>query len=157
MTHATLGLLARDGSDWAGAARLPLFAAPGTALRNETDPPAGQVRVRVESAAGALTAEQDAAVARLFADEPQVFAAVWGELQSVLHFLNLQTQVICTEVVVSRSSHDGVAYLGFSIDADCHLEHGLQVVYHPTRGTWWGDWEALNAIDAPPDDADDEA
>lgn len=156
MTHATLGPLTRDGSDCVGAARLPRFAAPGTALRNETDPPAGQVRVRVQGAADALTAEQDAAVARLFADEPQVFAAVWGELQSVLHFLDLQIQVICTEVVVSPSSHDGVAYLGFSIDADCHLEHGLQVVYHPTRGTWWGDWEALNTIEAP-DDADDEA
>jgi hypothetical protein len=27
------------------------------------------------------------------------------------------------------------------------LEHGFQVVYHPTKGTWWGDWEALNCIE----------
>jgi hypothetical protein len=48
--------------------------------------------------------------------------------------------------VVSRLHIDGVAYLGFSFP-DLDEEHGFQVVYHPTRGTSWGDWEALNSIE----------
>jgi len=146
--HPRLGGMNRDDRGWAGAARLPRFAAPGTALWREDDPPEGYVRVFVEELdpVGAA-AEQEAAVDRLLDREGVVFAAVWGRLTEALSGYDLGTQVICTGVAVSRWHADGAAYLGFSFDCDGRLEHGLQVVYHPTKGRWWGDWEALNAIE----------
>jgi hypothetical protein len=146
MNHPKLGPLTRDERDWLGTVRLPSFAACGGPLRQPGDPPAGLVRVRVEDQVGVgPSPRQDAAITRLLDDEPAVFAAVWAELAEPLKGLDLRTEAICTGVEVSAAHADGVAYLGFSVDADMHLEHGLQVVYHPTRGTFWGDWEALNS------------
>ena len=59
----------------------------------------------------------------------------------------MQTHVGCFEVEVSTAHLDGVAWLAFSIEGDTLLEHGFQVGYHPTGGTFWGDSEALNSLD----------
>lgn len=131
---------------WEAAARLPSFAARGTSLRTADDPPPGLVWVRVEVPGGAaVSRQQDAAIAHLLDREPVVFAAVWAELAAEFEGIDADAEVLCTEVVVSRSHADGVAYLGFSFPG-LDEEHGFQVVYHPTRGTSWGDWEALNCI-----------
>ncbi|VTR95104.1 unnamed protein product [Gemmata massiliana] len=146
--HPRLGEMYRDEPGWVGAAQLPRFAAPGRKLRQEDDPPEEHVRVLIEELdPKGVAPEQQAAISRLMDQEDDVFAAVWGQLPEALPGFDLDTQVICTEVEVSRWHLDGVAYLGFSIDCDGHLEHGLQVVYHPTKGTWWGDWKALNTIE----------
>jgi hypothetical protein len=90
---------------------------------------------------------KEAAIAHLLDHEAKVFAAVWDELAPEFSSFDLNRDVICTGIEVSSLHIDGVAYIGFSIDCNGHLEHGFQVVYHPTRGTWWGDWEALNSIE----------
>lgn len=158
MDHPRLGRLEHTGFAWEGVAALPRFAAPGAALRRPDDAPPGMVKVRVEDRGGAgISAQQEAAVAALFDREAEVFAAVWAELAAPLKNFDPHTELICPEVVVSSYHADGVAYLGFTIDADGHLEHGFQVVYHPTRGTSWGDAEAIDAVAGadngpPPDD-----
>jgi hypothetical protein len=158
MNHPRLGELKRDGHFWEGAAPLPTFAERGVALRSEDDPPLGWTFIKIEDMDDeGLIPEQEAAIDRLLDLEPEVFNAVWKTLAPQFRRVNLRTGVICTDVEVSRLHVDGVAYMGFSIDAECHLEHGFQVVYHPTKGTFWGDWEALNSIEeadnleAPPD------
>jgi hypothetical protein len=134
---------------WEAAVDLPSFVARGTSRRSEDDPP-GRLWVRIEMESGKISPEQEAAIAHLLDHEPQVFAAVWAELAPEFPGFDLETELLCTEVIVSYQQSDGVAYLGFSIDTSdhtAHLEHGFQVVYHPTRGTFWGDWEALNMIE----------
>lgn len=148
MDHPQLGRFTWADGYWEGQAPLPTFAACGTALRNDDDPPPGMIRLRIEDADGmGISPQQEAALTRLLEQEAAVFREVWDELAPQFARFDLQHEVICTEVEVSRLHLEGVAYLGFSIDADGHLEHGFQVVYHPTRGTWWGDWEALNTIE----------
>lgn len=158
MEHPRLGRLTLVEDDgpygegearrWEAAVPLPSFASRGVGLRRDDDPPPGLVRLRVEDLDGTgVKHQQDAAIAHLLDCELEVFAAVWGELAPQFRSFDLETEVICTEVEVSGLHIDGVAYLGFSIDCDGHLEHGFQVVYHSTRGTFWGDWEALNAIE----------
>ncbi|MCI0640903.1 MAG: hypothetical protein L0Y72_10040 [Gemmataceae bacterium] len=146
--HPRLGRILRFECDWVGTACLPLFAARGVAMRREDCPPPGLIRVRIQHRDGSEpSAEQEAAINRLLDHEKEVLAAVWAELAPEFNDLDLKTEVICTAVVVSRLHIDDVAYLGFSIDAETHLEHGFQVVYHPTQGTFWGDSEALNTIE----------
>lgn len=164
MGHPRLGRLTRSDRYWEGAIPLPTFAARGTGLRRADDPPPGFVAVRIDDPDGAgPSAEQEAAVAHLLDCEPDVFAAVWAELTPPLHNFDPVAEVICTGVEVSRFHLGGVAYLGFTVDVDGHLEHGFGVVYHPARGTFWGDEEALNAIeeadnlDRPPDDEEADA
>jgi len=148
MNHPKLGPLTHTDGYWEGTICLPSFAARGTALRREDDPPPGLIRIRIEDVErSGVSDPQEAALSRMLEHEAEVFAAVWGELAPQFTRLDLQTEVLCADVEVSRLHIDGTAYLGFSIDADCHLEHGFQVVYHPTRGTFWGDWEALNTIE----------
>jgi hypothetical protein len=145
--HPRLGRLARTEYRWRGTAPLPTFAVCGTTLRRADDPPPGFIQVEIESLDGGIAAEQDAALDHLLDNEPAVFAAVWAELTPALSNYDQVSEVICTGVEVSQLHVGGVAYLGFSIDCAGHLEHGFQVVYHPSKGTWWGDWEALNAIE----------
>lgn len=143
-----------------GAIRLPIFCGPGARLRREDDPPPSFQRIKIDAPDGAgVMPEQDAAIEHLIAHERAVFDAVWKELAPEFAGFDLQSDVSCFGVEVSRLHVKGVAFLGFTIDADAHSEHGFQVVYHPTKGTWWGDWEALNCIeeaDSMPRRPDDE-
>lgn len=151
VSHPRLGDLRRAEDEefyLAGAIRLPIFCAPGARLRRDDDPPAEFQRIKIEAPDGAgVTPEQDAAIEHLIAHERAVFDAVWKELAPEFAGFDLQNDVGCFGVEVSCLHVKGVAFLGFTIDADAHLEHGFQVVYHPTKGTWWGDWEALNCIE----------
>jgi hypothetical protein len=159
VSHPRLGALRRDDFYLGGVIRLPIFCEPGKRLRREDDPPAEFQHLKIEAPDGAgVVPEQDAAIEYLIAHEREVFDAVWTELAPEFAGFDLQNDVGCFGVEVSYLHAGGVAFLGFTIDADAHLEHGFQVVYHPTKGTWWGDWEALNCIEEadnlprPPED-----
>lgn len=148
VSHPRLGVLRRDDFYLEGVIRLPIFSAPGARLRREDDPPAEFQRLKIEAPDGAgVMPEQDAAIEYLIAHEREVFDAVWKELAPEFAGFDLRNDVGCFGVEVSYLHVKGVAFLGFTIDADAHLEHGFQVVYHATKGTWWGDWEALNTIE----------
>jgi hypothetical protein len=148
VTHPRLGVLRRDDFYLEGVIRLPIFCGPGKRLRREDDPPAEFQHLKIEAPNGAgVVPEQDAAIEYLIANERAVFDAVWKELAPEFAGFDLQNDVGCFGVEVSYLHVGGVAYLGFTIDADTHLEHGFQVIYHPTKGTSWGDWEALNCIE----------
>ena len=159
MDHPHLGQLTRSDYHWDGTIPLPTFAARGAGLRRPDEPAVPLVPFRIDDPDGSgPSPEQEAAVAHLLDHEPAVFAAVWAELTPPLKNFDPDTEVLCAAVEVSRFHLGGVAYIGFTIDVDGHLEHGFGVVYHPDRGTFWGDAEALDAIDEadnldrPPDD-----
>lgn len=146
--HPRFGTLRRDDFYLEGVIRLPIFSKPGMRLRREDDPPPSFQRIQIEAPDGAgVMPEQDAAIEYLIAHEREVFDAVWAELAPEFAGFDLQNDVGCFGVEVSSLHVKGVAFLGFTIDAEAHLEHGFQVVYHPTKGTSWGDWEALNCIE----------
>lgn len=148
VTHPRLGVLRRDDFYLEGVIRLPIFCAPGQRLRREDDPPPEFKHLKIEAPNGAgVMPEQDTSIEYLIAHEREVFDAVWKELAPEFAGFDLYEDVACVGVEVSYLHVGGVAYLGFTIDADTHLEHGFQVIYHPTKGTSWGDWEALNCIE----------
>lgn len=59
---------------------------------------------------------------------------------------DLRPVVRCTGVEVSAGSVGGYASLGFGFDSADSLdpEHGIAVVFHPDRGTFWGDATAVH-------------
>lgn len=59
---------------------------------------------------------------------------------------DLKPAVRCIEVEVSTLHSEDTAYLGFAFSADWDYEHGLAVVYHPTKGAYWGDGIAITNI-----------
>jgi hypothetical protein len=80
------------------------------------------------------------------ADVTGLFAAL-GRSPSPAIPRNPGADVICTGVEVGDRHADGIAYLAFQFNAAGDLlEHGLSVVYHPTRGSFWSDAEGLNQI-----------
>jgi hypothetical protein len=148
LTHPRLGGLFRDDEEgyWEGEVELPLIA-PGGEWGDPDGPPPGHVRVRVEDPDRAgISPQQDAAIAHLLDREQEVFDAVRREVGKALESAGPAAEVACTEVAVSRLHAGGVAYLGFFLP-DIDPEHGFQVVYHPTKGTFWGDWEAIHEIE----------
>lgn len=154
MIHPRLGSLTLTDDRWHGFVALPLFAARGTALTSDDPPPPGTIEVRIDAHDGSpISPEQEAAIAGLLGNEAAILAAVWAELAPEFTASDLVTQVGCFEVEVSSAHLGGVAWLAFSIESDAFSEHGFQVAYHPTGGTFWGDWEALSALDA--DQTDD--
>lgn len=48
--------------------------------------------------------------------------------------------------VVTREHWDGFAYLLFPVDCIWEIEHGMFVVYHPTRGTDWATGDSLSDL-----------
>jgi hypothetical protein len=148
MKHPRLGTLNWVEGYWEGVVPLLLFAVRGTKLRRAGDAPPGTVMIRLENPEeSGLSLEQERAVWHLLDNEQTVLDAVWAELAPQFQGFDLNEEVICPEIEVSELHVGGIAYLGFQIDAAAHLEHGFCVVYHPTKGTFWGDWEALNAIE----------
>lgn len=148
LRHPRLGEMYRDEEEecWQGAIRLPRFAAAGQSQRDE-ELPAGNVRVSIHDPDGiGISAQQDAAITWLLKHEAKVFDAVCCELASAMESDEPAKEFVCTEVEVSRLHLGGVAYLGFNI-ADVDPEHGFQIVYHPKKDPWCGDWEALNDIE----------
>jgi hypothetical protein len=146
--HPRLGGLYRDDEEgsWEGAIQLPRFA-PGEEWPDEDGSPPGFVRIRIEDPDRAgVSPQQDAALAHLLAREEEVFDAVSRELGIAFDSDEPAGEFLCTAVEVARLHLGGIAYLGFFLP-DLDPEHGFMVVYHPTKGTLSGDWEALSLIE----------
>ncbi len=149
MVHPRLGRLTLTDGSWHGFAALPLFAARGQELDWHDRPPPGTVAVSIDAYdRSPISPQQEGAIAGLLDREAAILAAVWAELAPEFPSSDLVTEVGCFEVEVSSAHLGGVAWLAFSIEGDALTEHGFQVAYHPTGGTFWGDWEALSGLEA---------
>jgi hypothetical protein len=165
-----------DDQLWHGRCSLPSFAQYDTDLADDDDElPEEEFRrglfpLQIQDETGrGPSSEQEQAFRYLQENEPEVCRAVMSEvLASATAFMgkpgcawgwarrlaqgpqtleDLRTALRCTGVEVSALHLGGYAYLGVEFLAYWEIEHGLAVVYHPQKGTFWSDATALSSID----------